>query len=135
LLSEIIEIQTYDRKFIRANYPDIFVFGDNMERKGYGGQAAEARDCVNSIGIPTKWYPSADPRAFFSDEDFNFVAPVILGEFYKLQTYRKNGYNIWWPKDGIGTGRARLQVKAPAIYALISSEYERLKNEFPYQGS
>ena len=38
-------------------YPHvIFVFGDNMIRKGKGGQAIIS-DCQNSFGISTKRYP------------------------------------------------------------------------------
>src|SRR4051794_5258668 len=115
-----IEIQqTYLRESIRANPSKIYVFGDNMERRGFGGQALEARGEYNAVGIPTKWKPRSEPDAFFKDSDLDFVQPIILGEFRKLYWYLKKGYTIVWPSDGIGTGRAQLQTKAPAIAKLI----------------
>ena len=38
----------------------IFVFGDNMLRKGFGGQAKEMRGEPNAVGVPVKWRPSRD---------------------------------------------------------------------------
>ena len=50
-------------------YPHvIFVFGDNMIRKGKGGQAI-IRDCQNSFGISTKRYPKNTQDAFYSDRE------------------------------------------------------------------
>lgn len=128
MLSDIITIKRYDRSFINSNPDHIFVFGDNMLREGFAGQAAEARNCRNAVGIPTKWSPNKFEKAYFKDSDYMFVAPVILGAFKTLRAYRLTGYNIYWPEDGIGTGYAQLPKKAPVICHLIDTQFELLKD-------
>lgn len=116
-MSKVIFVKRYTRKLIRA-YPDtLFVFGDNMARKGYGGQAAEARDEPNAIGIPTKWAPNS--WAFFKNSDFDEVVPTIDAEFLKLHMHHGK---VVWPADGIGTGLARLSECAPIIHVYIEEK-------------
>jgi hypothetical protein len=45
------------RKDLRENPDKRYVFGDNVERRGYGGQAKEMRGEPNAIGVVTKWAP------------------------------------------------------------------------------
>lgn len=48
--------------------PDkIYVFGDNLIKKGLGGQA-QIRNCPNAFGISTKRFPSMSLDSFFSDK-------------------------------------------------------------------
>ena len=54
----VLIIDRYTRALIQSNPTALFVFGDNLKRIGYGGQAGEARGCLNAIGIPTKVSPS-----------------------------------------------------------------------------
>lgn len=42
------------RAYVRANRDKLFLFGDNLERRGFGGQAAAMRAEPNAVGIPTK---------------------------------------------------------------------------------
>jgi len=42
------------RQMLRAEPGTLWVFGDNLQRKGLGGQAKEMRGEPNAIGIPTK---------------------------------------------------------------------------------
>lgn len=127
MIGDLYSIDNYTRRFITDNPYDIFVFGDNMERRGMGGQAKECRGLVNTVGIPTKWRPGSDPADFFKDSDFNFVSSVILGDFVKLTIYRQQGFNVWWPSAGVGTGLSRLPEKAPKIYEYIQFQYQELK--------
>ena len=53
------------RADLRANPDTLYVFGDNMRRRGMGGQAAEMRGEPNAVGIPTKWRPSRTEWDFF----------------------------------------------------------------------
>ena len=53
----------------RDNPDKYFVFGDNDQRRGNGGQAC-IRPAKNSIGIRTKKYPSIDKGAFYTDNEF-----------------------------------------------------------------
>jgi hypothetical protein len=116
----------YSREIIQANPRKIYVFGDNMERRGLGGQARAARGEPNTIGIPTKWKPASTPDAFFRDQDVSFVRPVIAGEFRKLYWYLREGYTVVWPSNGIGTGRARLRDTAPRIARYLEECFDLL---------
>lgn len=108
----------------------LFVFGDNLERKGFGGQAAEMRNEPNSVGIPTKRKPSRNSDAYFSDEDFEEVKPIIKKEMFRLVQHLKNNKIVVWPEDGIGTGRANLANSSQKIWNYI--EQWRLKLEKDY---
>lgn len=107
-------VERYTREEIQANPEKLYVFGDNFQRVGYGGQAAEARDEPNAVGIATK----IDPGRVLTDEYF---AEVVLREFVPkfmlLKTWLETGGTVVWPKDGIGTGLAMLPTAAPKIFA------------------
>jgi len=100
---------------------DIFVFGDNVERRGLGGQAAEMRGEPNAIGIVTKWYPSNNPDAFFSDRDYSHVFFIMMPDILRVYNEATAGRLIVWPQDGIGTGLAQLPKRAPKLFELIET--------------
>ena len=58
----------------------VFVFGDNMERCGFGGQAAAMRGEPNAVGVPTKWAPGSAPADFFCDDDLKDLAVLFEGD-------------------------------------------------------
>ena len=108
-------VKRYSREMVRSRPEAWFVFGDNMERRGRGGQAAACRDEPNTIGIPTKWFPHTGEQAYFSDADFDLVEPHICGAVAQIRAHLMAGHTVVLPEDGIGTGLARLGEKAPAI--------------------
>lgn len=111
------------RAMLKAEPDALFVFGDNFERRGYGGQAKEMRGEPNSVGIATKKNPSMRPSAFFSNDDIDRWHWHSLDAIERLQAH--TGL-IVWPTDGIGTGLARLDKHAPMIYAKIISLLDSL---------
>ena len=110
----VIIMGRYNRSTIRSMPDTLFVFGDNLARLGYGGQAAEARGEPNSVGIPTKYSPSRyfdnDSKSFYSAKE------PIKNAFVILAQHLKAGHDIVWPADGVGTGLAKLPQCAPAIF-------------------
>ena len=66
----IMKMRWISREFVRANRDRIFLFGDNLAGKGFGGQAAAMRGEPNCVGIPTKKFPSNRDDAFFTDLEF-----------------------------------------------------------------
>lgn len=106
------------RAMLRAEPDTLFVFGDNMARTGYGGQAMEMRGEPNAVGIPTKWSPGMSPVDFFTDRDFDQARVAIDDAFHLL---RRHSGSIVWPEDGIGTGLAELPQRAPKIWAHIEA--------------
>ena len=120
--------QFITRQMVRSDPKALFVFGDNMKGTGYGGQAASMRGERNTVGIPTKWAPYMTPNSFFSDDDFDVVAPVIQKRFQLLIDYMAAGGDVVWPADGVGTGRAELIQRAPRIWTLIETLHAFLQN-------
>src|ERR1700723_234926 len=112
-------VKHISRGMFQGNRETLFVLGDNMAEKGFGGQAKEMRGEPNAVGIPTKMLPDMNPTSFFRNEDFDRAKIVINDKVLKLFLHASDGGDIVWPEDGIGTGLADLKNKAPAIWRLI----------------
>ena len=54
-----MQMKWITRSFVREHRDHIFLFGDNLARSGFGGQAAQMRAEPNAIGLPTKKLPSS----------------------------------------------------------------------------
>lgn len=96
---------------LRAAPDTLFVFGDNLARHGMGGQAKEMRGEDNAVGLPTK----RSPYEFMRDDDLPTVQAVAANDIDKLRRHLRAGGTVIWPGDGIGTGLADLQYRAPSI--------------------
>ena len=70
------------QEFLDNNPNAYFVFGDNLERRGYGG-AAKLRDHPHSIGFITKKFPDNHDGSFYKPEEYS---PVFFEELKKLKT-------------------------------------------------
>lgn len=114
------------RDMLKAEPSTLFVFGDNLARRGLGGQAREMRGEANAIGIPTKRKPSTEYGAYFDDGDVSAVKEAITTPFSRLADHIKGGGKVVWPSAGIGTGLADLERRAPAVWALLERYRERL---------
>jgi len=114
-MSYKINYQPYiKRSDLQINKGFIFVFGDNDQRSGFGGQAKEMRGEPNAIGIRVKKRPSLDTGSFYT-EDLNH-----------LEIISKNKI-IVFPSSGIGTGFANLKISAPRTFDYLTSQ---LKQKF-----
>lgn len=119
-------VKVYTRDMARAAPNVLFVFGDNMRREGYGGQARELRGEPNAVGIPTKWKPRRVPDAYFTDKDLSTVKEAIDVAFDRLERHLREGGDVVWPVDGVGSGLAMLPERAPAIDRYIQGRLARL---------
>jgi hypothetical protein len=118
----VIRMKLITRAYVRANPDTLFVFGDNMEQRGYGGQAKEMRGEPNVVGVPTKRSPSRDEGAYFSDAMWwhdPTIKAAIDEAFQTLVMALKAGKDVVIPADGLGTGKAELPSRAPDIYSYI----------------
>lgn len=121
-------VDRYTREDVKENFMWWYVFGDNMQERGLGGQAKACRGEPNTVGIPTKWKPSMTEDSFFTDDDYDAVAPKIYEAFDRLGRIMYIGSGIVvWPSDGIGTGLAQLEKRAPKIFALIQERKAMLE--------
>lgn len=118
------------REYVRANRDKLFLFGDNLERRGFGGQAAAMRGEPNTIGIPTKKSPSYKEDAFFSDDEFEQNKAAIDAAFDTLmRAVTETVRSIVIPSDGLGTGRAQLDTRAPLTFAYLQKRLAELASE------
>lgn len=108
------------RQMLKAEPDTLFVFGDNLIGKGYGGQAKEMRGEPNAVGIPTKLLPDMSIASFFRNDDYDRAKPWIDAAFMRLFAHAADGGSIVWPTDDVGTGLAKLPTKAPKIWRLIA---------------
>lgn len=102
---------------IKANPRALYIFGDNLDRKGMGGQAAEMRGEPNSFGIATKRSISHSyPDDYFFDSQKD-AFEIIDEEFSRLfKEIREKEYKaVVLPADGIGTGLSKLPELAPNL--------------------
>lgn len=106
-------------EMIQQSQNTLFIFGDNLEQRGLGGQAKIARpfvSCGKAFGIPTKRKPTMSEDAFFRDR-IDEMASVQRALEY-ITTKKKQGITIiFFPH--IGEGLAKLPEKSPIIYDMI----------------
>ena len=109
----------------------IFVFGDNLDKRGTGGSAC-IRHLPNAYGIPTKYHPKRWESAYFKDDLHmtcwhKYIKPCMDN----LETLMvMQNINIAWPRDGIGTGLAKMDQYAPETLARINNKVESWKKVF-----
>lgn len=99
----------------KENPDKLYVFGDNLERVGMGGQAI-IRKQPNSFGVATKYNIAQSYSDTKLMENRNFIDRELdelleVGEAYDA---------IVFPSRGLGTGLAALQQQAPKTFLYLS---------------
>ena len=113
-----VQKEYYSVEQCRNNPKNIYVFGDNKERKGRAGQAC-VRYEPNSYGIITKLYPSLDDGAFLEDKKEHWN--LIKYDLENLYNRAKNqDLTIIFPADGLGTGLAKMSEKSPNLFKAMN---------------
>lgn len=114
------------REEAQENRRNLYLFGDNLLRKGLGGQAKELRGEPNSMGIATKRSPSNDNSAFFSDAKPEFKQAITDDVNKVIKEWDTGKYDMIVVPQ-IGVGLAKLPTKAPQTYQHLLNEIQRLK--------
>ena len=117
-------IKWHTRELLRAEPEARFVFGDNCERVGRGGQAAACRDEPNAIGVATLYAPGA----FYRPDDPAALA-TVAGDLLTVAKALAAGRTVYAPVDGLGTGLARLPEHAPNLHRLIVAFFRAAPGE------
>lgn len=115
------------RDMVRAAPDTLFVFGDNWAGTGYGGQAREMRGEPNAVGLATKKAPSNDPGAFLTDADYEDAVSRMEAPLNRLELHIMAGGKVVIPLDGIGTGLAQLNERAPRIAQYLAHRLDSLE--------
>ena len=123
----IVRLKFIKRSDLREHKDWLFLFGDNLQRKGRGGQAREMRGEPNAVGIITKRLPTYDNDAFLRDSDFEWWSMVIEADFANLRAFLKLGGVLVIPEDGLGTGLADMPHACPKLFAHLQAKLQELE--------
>lgn len=119
-------IQHVDVATLQANPEKFYLFGDNLQGTGRGGQAI-IRGEPNAIGIPTKKSPTMREDAFFRDSDLASNQRAIDAALDQIP----RGSTVVIPEAGLGTGRARLAETAPETFEYLQMRLDLLEGIQP----
>lgn len=103
----------------------VYVFGDNVKRRGRGGQAKACRGLPNTIGIRTKYAPGRRKKDYFGQDELTEKL-YICEDILVLERVIAEGKFVVFPDDGIGTGMAELPTRAPAVAKYLERKLEEL---------
>ena len=122
----IERLDNVTKEAMRQRPDDLFVFEDNMARRGSRGQAREIRGEPNALGIPASWDPKGGQGASFSDADWDKpnVRRAVTSALDQIERAVADGQTVVVASDGVGAGQGKLAQNAPAIARFID---ERLK--------
>jgi hypothetical protein len=120
----ILQSRIY-RADLRANPNVTYAYGDNEERRGLGGQAAEMRGEPNAVGIATL----KAPGVFWKDGHIYAAQQmaVIDADMEPLFEALKADRIVVLPLDGVGTGLADLANRSPTTFAHLQKRVAQLK--------
>lgn len=123
------------REMLRAEPETRFVFGDNLDRVGLGGQAGAMRGEPNAIGVATKRHPGMSPGDFFEDDRPVDLWAVDQDIDLVIRAFHE-GHVIVLPLDGLGTGLSELPTRAPKLHRHIINRFRAIAgDDFPWGNS
>ena len=114
------------RDKVKKNPDVLYLFGDNLLRKGLGGQAKEMRGEPNTLGIVSKKYPSNNKDSFYTDDDFYSWLEVFSVDIKNLAERINSGKYKAIVIPQIGVGLADLPNKAPRIWKYLKTTLDSL---------
>jgi hypothetical protein len=115
---------------LRANLDVYYLFADNEQRTGLGGQAKEMRGEPNAIGIRTKVAPNIDIDSYWSDENLQSNIQKLYEDFLPVKYLLEQNKVVVIPLDGFGTGLAELPRRAPKTLKYIELVINKLHERF-----
>src|SRR3990167_1001 len=118
------------RQYVKAHPECTFIFGDNDQRMGLGGQAGEMRGESNCIGVRTKKAPNNLQNSYYSDDEIEDNLEKINDDFAKIELELVAGKTVVFPEDGIGVGLAEMPTRCLATYMKLCSFIKELESDF-----
>lgn len=119
---------TWSARDAEAHPHALFVYGDNEQRRGRGGQAV-IRDCANAVGVRTKIRPSLARDAFWTDDAalLSVRKEMINSDIDNVVARALEGFDtVYVSQGGIGSGLAQLDRRAPRLYAHLQQRIRDL---------
>lgn len=130
----------YNRQEVAENTDKVYLFGDNIKDAVDAANGnphipiktqAVIRGLDNAIGIPTKRNREHYADSYFgnTDDDFNLFKKGVDEAIAKARQAIAEGKQVIIPAEGIGTGAAQLQTKAPRLFEYLQTELNKLEQE------
>lgn len=107
------------RSDLRSNPNILYLFGDNEQRVGLGGQAKEMRGEPNAVGVRTKRAPGGDHSDFWNEGDPAPFCKLLDEDLAPVFAHVRQGGIVVVPADGLGTGLSELPQRAPKTFAYL----------------
>lgn len=126
----IFYMEKITRNDLRNNPSTLFIFGDNCERKGYGGLAKECRGEANAIGVRTKYLPENSVEAFFTDDEYDTIVQMIDEDFYPVIKKLAKGGVVVFPMARLGSGLSAMPTKCPRLYSFLCEYVDNIHSLF-----
>lgn len=110
----------------------LYLFGDNTNDRLVTkhiptSTQAVIRGLPNAIGIDTKKDRGTKESSYFTDADFDTFKKQVDDAIEKaIETAAENSATILIPKDGIGTGAAQLEKRAPKLFKYLQDKLDNL---------
>lgn len=114
------------RQDLQQNPDTLYLFGDNEERRGLGGQAIQMRGEPNAVGVRTKRRPRLKEGDFWTDETYEANCRMIGEDLAPVKEHLAAGGTVVIPEDGLGTGLAQLAERAPQTYTFLQAAIDSL---------
>ncbi len=112
-------------QFLNDNPNALFVFGDNLIGKGYGGAAA-LRDHPQAIGFVTKKFPDNRDTSFYDPEEYE---SLFFQELKKLENIIESNPDKTFYISQLGGGLAnRYNIWGVLIQPNVVGKLHFLKN-------
>jgi hypothetical protein len=119
------------RADLRANPDVLYLFGDNEQRQGKGGQAKEMRGEPNAVGVRTKAKPATTSDSYWTDENSEQQRAMIDSDLEPARRALSAGRVVVVPLDGLGTGLSELNQRAPMTDFHLRREIVKLEQIKP----
>lgn len=119
--------QKYTQNTPKNDNKTLYLFSDNMEKRGVYDQAI-IRHNENTFGIPIKKKRNNQHVSYFTDWDYNENKKTLDESLEQLNTVIESGdySRIVFPKEGFGVNSGRLHYKAPKTYKYLKYKMNKL---------
>lgn len=114
----------WSRESVEKDTAHNYIFGDNELRTGRANQAI-IRGLSNAFGIRTKVAPSMNAGSFWTDDAYQNNCLMLDEDFGKVPVNK----SVYISEQGLGTGLAKLDIKAPRTYNYLLFKLRELKED------
>ncbi|NLC23327.1 MAG: hypothetical protein GX776_02470 [Oxalobacter sp.] len=117
--------QVWKESDVKANPDYIFVYGDNDQHKGEGGQAV-IRYAKNGLPIRTKKAPGYDEADYYIDAEYKENIKKLDEDFAAIKKALEEGKKVVISANGYGNGLSRMPTKCPRTYEHLEKKLDEL---------